>query len=174
MAVLLLAGPPASGHNAIAELICERRARVALIDVDDIRYMQRVPYASPWEGAEGERQYTLAIRNACALARRFDADGSDVVLVDVAPPETLALYRAELSSASALSIALLHAEVDVLIARDIDRGRPTGLASSFWHGRIRALRDQLVAHADSYDHALDTGAISAEQSAERLVALLDR
>lgn len=39
--------------------------------------MQRVPYAKPWEGAEGERQDKLGVRNACALARRFDADGSE-------------------------------------------------------------------------------------------------
>ena len=64
MTVLLLAGPPAVGHNAIAELICKLRVRAALIDVDEIRYMQRVPYASPWEGAEGQRQYRLGIRNA--------------------------------------------------------------------------------------------------------------
>ncbi len=101
MGVLILAGPPAVGHNAIGELICARRVRAALIDVDDVRYMQRVPYASPWEGAEGERQYKLGIRNACALARRFHADGSDVVLLGLAPPETLALYRAELALSAA-------------------------------------------------------------------------
>lgn len=174
MAVLLLAGPPAVGHNTIAELICKRRTRAALIDVDDVRYIQRVPYASPWAGAEGQRQYERGIRNACALARRFDADGSDVVMVDVAPPDTLPLYHAELRSVDRLSIVLLHADGDVLVVRDLDRCRPTGLEPSFWHGRIRELRDELVGQADRYDHAHDTGAISAEQSAERLAALLDR
>lgn len=172
--MLLLAGPPAVGHNAIAELICKQRMRAALIDVDEIRYMQRVPYASPWEGAEGERQYRLGIRNACALARRFDADGSDVVIVDVAPPETLALYGAELHSVRGPVTVLLHAEGDVLVARDLARARPTELEASFWHGRIRQVRDQLLAEADSYDHIHDTGAMSAEESADRLAPLLDR
>ena len=172
--MLLLAGPPAVGHNSIAELICKQRMRAALIDVDEIRYMQRVPYASPWEGAEGERQYRLGLRNACALARRFDADGSDVVLIDVAPPETLALYRAELTSVRGPVTVLLHAEGDVLVARDWARARPTELEASFWHARIRQLRDQLLAEADSYDHIHDTGAMSAEESAHRLAPLLDR
>lgn len=171
--MLLLAGPPAVGHNAIAELICKQRTRAALIDVDEVRYMQRVPYVSPWEGAEGKRQYRLGIRNACALARRFDADGSDVVMLDVAPPETLSLYRTELGSVG-LSIVLLHAEGDVLIARDVERGRPTGLEPAFWHARIRELRDHLLRHADSYDHVHDTGAMSPEKSADRLAHLLDQ
>ncbi len=47
MAVLIIAGPPAVGHNTIGELICAHRDRAALIDVDAVRYMQRVPYASP-------------------------------------------------------------------------------------------------------------------------------
>jgi len=174
MAVLILAGPPAVGHNAIGELVCTRRTRAALIDVDEVRYMQRVPYASPWEGAEGERQYKLGIANACALARRFDADGSDVVFLDLAPPETLPVYRAELASARSLVIVLLHAESDVLVARDVARARPTGLEPSFWHGRIRTPRDQLLAHAERYDHVHDTGAMSAEESADTLAPLLDR
>ncbi|MDQ3409056.1 MAG: hypothetical protein M3469_03630 [Actinomycetota bacterium] len=100
MTVLLLAGPPAVGKNAIAGLICRQRPRAALIDVDEIRYMQRVPYA--------------------------------------------------------------------------DRGHPLGLGAAFWHGPIREWRDHLVAHAGSYDQPHDTGLFSAEQSAQKLAALLDR
>lgn len=136
--------------------------------------MQRVPYASPREGPEGERQYELGIRNACALSCSFDADGSDVVIVDVAPPEKLRLYRAELRSVGNVVIVLLHAEGDVLIARDVDRDRPTGLEPAFWHGRIRELRDHLLRHADSYDHVHDTGILSPDESAQGLATLLDR
>ena len=97
-----------------------------------------------------------------------------MVLVDVAPPETLALYAAELSSVGGPVTVLLHAEADVLVARDLARGRPTELEASFWHGRIRQLRDQLLAEADGYDHIHDTGAMSPEESARRLAPLLDR
>ena len=113
------------------------------------------------------------MRDACALARRFDADGSDVVLLDLAPPETLSLYRAELASVRSLVIVLLHAEGDVLVARDVARARPSGLEPSFWHSRIRTLRDQLLAQAVRYDHVHDTGAMSAEESADTLAPLLD-
>lgn len=107
------------------------------------------------------------------LARRFDADGSDVVLLDLAPPERLPVCRAELASVRNPVIALLHAESDVLVARDVARAHPTGLEPSFWHGRIRTLRDQLLAHAERYDHVHDTGAMSAEESADALAPLLD-
>lgn len=69
---------------------------------------------------------------------------------------------------------LLHAEADVLIERDTARGGPGGLEASFWHGRIRELRDELIAHADDYDQAHDTGEISAEQSAAELAVVLGR
>ncbi len=106
--------------------------------------------------------------------RRFNADGSDVVLLDVAPLETLSLYRSELSSIERLVTVLLDAEGDELVARDVARARATGLEASFWHGRIRTLRDELLAHADCYDHVHDTEAMSAEESADRLASLLDR
>ncbi len=96
------------------------------------------------------------------------------MLVDVAPPEMLSLYRGELGSVGGLAIVLLHAQGDVLVARDLDRGHPLGLEAAFWHGRIREWRDHLVAHAGSYDQSHDTGPFSAEQSAQKLAALLDR
>lgn len=72
-----------------------------------------------------------------SAARVQPTRGSDVVLLDVAPPETLPLYRAGLGSVRSLAIVLLHAEADVLVARDLARARPTELEPSFWHGRIR-------------------------------------
>ena len=173
MGVLILAGPPAVGHNAIGDLVCARRVRAALIDVDEVRYMQRVPYASPWEGAEGERQYKLGIRNACALARRFDADGSDVVLLDLTPPETLALYRAELASVRRLVVALLHAEGDDLVARDVARARATGFEPSF--GTVAFGRCAIsCCRTPSATTAFTTPAMSAGESADSLAPLLDR
>ncbi len=90
-----------------------------------------------------------------------------MLLLDAAPPETLARYRAELGSVSSLCVVLLHAEGDALVARDVGRARPTGLDAEFWHGRIRALRHHMVRQADSYDHVHDTGTGSAEQSAAK-------
>jgi RNase adaptor protein for sRNA GlmZ degradation len=94
------------------------------------------------------------------------------VLLDLAPPERLPVCRAELASVRNLVIALLHAESDVLVARDVARAHPTGLEPS-WHGRIRTLRDRLLAHAERYDNVHDTGAMSAEESADTLAPLLD-
>ena len=133
---MLLAGPPAARHNTIAELICARRTRAPLI-ASTRRSMQRVPYASPVGGHRGRASAQAQHADACALARRSDADGSDVVLVDVAPPDPLALYRHALRSVDRFLIVLLHPDADILIERDLARGRATGIDPSFRHRPIR-------------------------------------
>jgi len=71
---------------------------------------------------------------------------------------------------------LLHAEAEVCIARDLARDpnpRPDPEERAFWHNRIRALREQLVAYADQYDCSIDTDAMSAAEAASLLAGLLE-
>jgi len=175
MSVLLLAGPPAAGHNTIAEALCLLRPRVALVDGDDVRAMLRAPQTAPWGSEEGERQYRLGIRNTCALARGFDADGCDVVIVDVAAPETLPLYRSELHSVQDFRTVLLLADPDILIARDIARDpdpHPDPAALTSWHACIRILHGQLAAESGRYDRVLDSDRASAAEIAVTLARML--
>lgn len=148
MGVLLLGGPPAVGHNTVGELVCRRR----------------------------ERQYRVCIRAACALARSFDADAIDVVIVDVAPPSVIALYRAQLADVRALWVVLLSAPADVLIARNCARD-PKGVAADatqrdFWVARIAQLHAELLSGGHAYDQLVDTEELGPDGAANALAALL--
>lgn len=174
MTVIILAGPPAVGHNTIGELLGQLRPRFAVIDVDDVRAMERSPAPDPWEGQAGEERYRRSIRRACLIARDFDKDGYDVVVLDVAPPETLDLFRAELAGLSALKIVLLLADPEILIERDVARDEtpdPDPGAIASWHDRIRFLHGQLAEAAGSYDVVIDNGRMTAEETAEKVAAL---
>jgi hypothetical protein len=177
MTVLLLAGAPGSGKSTIGARVCAMRSRAACVDVDDIRGLIREPRVAPWEGAEGARQYRLGIANSCLLARSLDEDGCDVVVVDVAPPEVLGLYRKGLDGIAYRTV-LLRAEPDVLVRRDARRdkatydiGLPAGPES--WPARIRELAARLDAAAEEYDVSLDTSHRPDQDCAAELAALLD-
>ena len=170
MTVLLLAGAPGSGKSTIGARVCAMRRRAACVDVDDIRGLIREPRVAPWEGAEGARQYRLAIANSCLLARSFDEDGCDVVVVDVAPPEVLGLYRKGLVGIAYRTV-LLRADPDALVRRDAQRDKETydsGLPAGPepWPTRLDAA-------AEDYDVTLDTSHRPVQDCAAELAALLD-
>ena len=72
--VLLLAGPPAVGHNTVAAILASSDSPVAVVDGDDLRAMVNHP-AAPGSGPEWERQYDVCVRNLCAIASNFDPAG---------------------------------------------------------------------------------------------------
>lgn len=95
-APLLLCGPPAVGKSTTGRGLALSRPRCALVDVDDVRQLVLSGAAAPWEGEEGLRQQSLGVLNACSIAGNFLAAGVEVVVVDVATPETVDLYREHL------------------------------------------------------------------------------
>jgi adenylate kinase family enzyme len=109
--VLLLAGPPAVGHNTVAALIANRYPPVAVVDGDDLRAMVTHP-AAPDGGPAWERQYDLCVRNLCAIAANFDRAGLATILLDVVEPRTVPLYRALLAEVSRFDLVLLTADND--------------------------------------------------------------
>lgn len=173
--IVVLAGPPAVGHNTIAELLAQARQRAAIIDNDVVREMVVRPEAIPGSGSEWDRQYDLSIRNLCALARNFDQDGTDVFIVDVVEPEIIPVFRRELSGVTDSKIILLMADLEILIKRDTDRdGDPGNTAEILaWHDRIRHVRDQLSSNVDLYDHCIDSSAQEPAETARAVERYLD-
>jgi predicted kinase len=90
---LVLTGGPAVGKSTIGNLLARRRARAAVVDVDDVRQLVVSGAAAPWDGSEGVAQQRMGVENACGLARTFHREGFEVVIADVLTPETLLLYR---------------------------------------------------------------------------------
>ena len=172
--VLLLAGPPAVGHNTVAAILASSDSPVAVVDGDDLRAMVNHP-AAPGSGPEWESQYDVCVRNLCAIASNFDHAGLATILLDVVEPETVPLYRELLAGVSRFDLVLLIAEDETLLARDrgrhVDAGAdPAGLEA--WHQRITFLRSKLAASAHLYDHRIDTTGQSPEQTAQAVRAAL--
>lgn len=97
-----------------------------------------------------------------------------MIVADVAPPETLPLYQAELSDVENVRIVLLMADVETLLQRDRDRDpnpNPDPEPLRIWHDRIRMLHHELASASDVYDEVIDNGSVAAEETAKRLLSL---
>lgn len=107
MKVTILTGPAASGKNAVSQAIAEKSVKCAVIDVDIVRWMYRVPHKAPWEGDEGKEQQRLGVANACILAKQFLSKNIDVIILDVLQDDTANLYRELLNEYSPKIVLLL-------------------------------------------------------------------
>ena len=171
---MVLAGPPAIGHNTVAEAVARLRGRLALIDLDDVRGIERAPHAA-WGSAEKERWLRDGMRRAALLAQDCAGGGTDVLLVDVAPPDLLDEFRAALGPDAVF--ALLSAPVDVVVGRDTARDpdpNPDLVALAAWQGRIRMLHAQAEAARDRYDVIVDNSTSDPEPAATAVAALFER
>lgn len=95
--LIIISGPAASGKNTISQAIAENKENCAVIDVDIVRWMYRVPHKAPWEGAVGKEQQRLGVENACILAKQFLGKNIDVIILDVLQDDTASLYKELLS-----------------------------------------------------------------------------
>ena len=93
---------------------------------------------------EGNAQAALGAQNACGLARRFRADGFDVVLADLLTPATAEIYRRELPTC-----LIVHLVVDLEEARRRATTRRTWLTDEefeFLHRRDDAQPPDVDVH----------------------------
>jgi len=120
--ILILTGPPAAGKSTLGPLIAKRLERCALIDADRVRAMVAQPPIAPWLGEAGMAQLRLGARNACALARSFNAEGYHVVILDVLTDETADIYRTLLAP-FAHQIVLLLPSLAASLYRNQARGQ---------------------------------------------------
>ncbi len=123
------------GKSSTARLLARTRPRAAHIEVDDLRRLVVSGGVAPWKGEEGARQQVLGVRNACALATAFRADGMDVVMTDVVTPVTSALYRSLI-----VDCLIVHLRAPVEEARRRALTRPVHLTPEEFdllHGQDR-------------------------------------
>lgn len=122
MAVVILTGPAGAGKSTLIQAGARRRPRAAALDVDDVRWMLLQPHVAPWGGLEGDRQRQLGVRNACCLARNFQADGCDTFVADIVNDATAEIYRTELSP---------HAPVIIRLKITFDLSRDRAVRRSY-------------------------------------------
>jgi len=165
MSVVVLTGGPGAGKSTVMLGVSARRVRCATIDVDDVRQMLRQPHVPPWAGPEGQRQHLLGVRNACALARNFCADGADVVIADVLTDDTARIYREELNGLDLTIVRLI-----------VDRGEAWRRAAqrhySITDEEFGLLHDQQELFAE-FDTELDTEELDLDSLVDRVVGLMN-
>ena len=151
---LVLTRGPAVGKSVTGRRLAESRARAAFVDVDDIRQLVVAGAEAPWRGPEGTAQAALGAENACGLARRFLANGFDVVLADVLTPATTEIYRRELPSCR-----MVHLGADLEEARRRAMMRPVWLTDEEFE--LLHLRND--AHTPDVDVRLQVAALDLGQ-----------
>ncbi len=157
MSVLLITGPPASGKNTVAECLGKRMYNCAVVDVDDVRHMIVQPIVDPWQQEEGARQRAIGVLNACAMARNFESQGFDTVLVDLLTDETAKMYRSALGDLNFFVLSLLPTEQEIN-SRLLTRTDYLARGDTDW------MYAQQAAFSD-YDERLDNTLITPDEAA---------
>ena len=163
MKLIILTGPPGAGKNTISEELAKADKRLAVIDVDVVRWMVRQPHKAPWDGLEGEKQQILGVENTCALAQGFLNEGYDVVILDVLSKKTAGLYREKLKSFRP-KIALLIPSFEEIKKRNM--ARPPRLQASEIESLYRQQSD-----FDAFDVRIDNTIFDPIEVAKKLSEL---
>jgi len=173
VALLLIAGGPATGKSTTARLVAESRSTSLLVDVDRIRDTMVVRGAvlpSPEWPPELVEQLRAARRAAVGLARAYDAIGFDVVIDDFLDPQSLLTEYDELSDLDIVRVVLMTSK-ETAHQRNAARGADLEYidAAIGFHAEHAPSPAQLVERGW---HVVETSEISAAQAAERVLALL--
>ena len=164
--IWLISGIPGAGKTTVARALAGRLDRSAHVEGEQL-WQQivsgRATPTGPLEG-ESERQYELAIRNQCLLARSY-AEGGFIPVLDfvVVTQFHLDAYRNYLAG-GALNFVTLAPSPEVAAHRDAERGNKTGAT---WNSLDETLRSELAGTG----LLLDTSTLSVDETVD---AVLER
>lgn len=133
------------GKTVTAHRLAARRARCAVIEVDDVRQLVISGGVAPWKGEEGMRQRRLGVTNACALAGNFLIEGFDVIIADVLTPDSARQYQRDLPGC-----LIVHLTVTMKEARRRAATRTVWLTDD----EVEALHDADQNHPPDADRRL--------------------
>ena len=164
--LLLLTGPAGAGKTTVATAWCRRRAKAAMIQLDEVRGLIVSGYVDP-QGeptAVHREQYEIAARGCIALAREFVAAGYDVATDVCCPPSVFdEIWRPALAGLD-WRLVVLRPSLDETLRRGRERDK-----------RVR--EDIVVSqHASEGGWAtelqLDSSGLSVDETVDRVEAMI--
>lgn len=166
----LLTGLPGAGKSTVSRLLTRTAPRTAHLEGDLLQSLVVSglvwPHRAP--AAEARRQFALAVRHQCLLARSFAAAGFVPVLdYSVWRRPVLARYRRALRALD-LRLVVLNPGPDVARRRDRDRPGPDVAAP------VAELQAVLEAELAGVGLWVDSRALSAEETVATILRERDR
>lgn len=169
--IFIVSGPPASGKTTLCAALLSRFERGLHIPVDDLRLwvVQGLSDSVPWT-EETERQFQAAEESACAVARRYHADGFAVAVDHCRNPERLdAVTSGGLASLAVVKVLLLPS-LDINLERNRNRTNkafdPEVLTET-----IRFTNDAYRRSMSSGWLTLDNSSLSPAETADLILSL---
>ncbi len=162
--ITILTAPAAAGKNTIAHIYATQFCdRCAVIDVDVVRAMLRQPHVAPWDGTQGLEQHRLGVKHACMLAKSFQAEAYEVVVLDVVWDDLGQLYRRELADRYTRIVRLMPTWGESLQRLHTRPHSITDAEAQWVYATQQSLQD--------YDYTLDNTTLSPEAVAGWLASL---
>jgi chloramphenicol 3-O-phosphotransferase len=167
--ILIITGAPGAGKTTVAEALAERYDRVAHIQVDVLRhFVTPTAYASPARGGPAwETQRSLAIRNACDLARNFIEARFGVIIDDVVGPQGLAAYLEGLEPV-AVPVHFVRLMPRLEVCEERDRARREERVAP---GRVQVVHAFLESAGEHAGATIDNSDLSPQAAADKLQEL---
>ena len=165
--IWLVTGIPGAGKSTVARAMADRLERSAIVEGDALRNWVVRGGVWPQDGGlegEAERQYELAIRNMCLLARSYAEAGFTPFLdLVVVTRYHLEAFRGYLRGAR-LRLVVLAPSAEVTVQRDLGRGVKSG---DGWTHLDAVMRQELAGSG----LWIDTSALDIEGTVD---AILER
>jgi adenylate kinase family enzyme len=168
--MILVTGPPGAGKSTVAALLADRLTPSVHLHSDDFWRCIKQGWIAPYlPEAHQQNQVVMDVLVSAALG--YAAGGYHVVYDGIVGPWFIDLFRAAAKErAVALSYVILRPDQQTTLTRATGR---TGDALTD-PAPIRALHDQFSDLGSYEAHVLDSGELTAEATAERVLAGVSR
>jgi predicted kinase len=171
--LLIVTGPPGAGKTTVANRVAEAFSPSVVLEADWFWASVTNGFIDPWE-RESEHQNVALLRASLASAARLANAGYATVLDGFFGPWRLDLFRGELADVKVpVSYVVLRPTVEDCLFRATDRLKdPRHRDALTAEEPIRSLYVQYEGLGALEHHALDTSAMSVEETVATVVGAL--
>lgn len=163
--VVIVSGPAGAGKSSVCVSLCGRYDRTVHLRTDEFFASIRMGFIKPWH--QGSHRQNVMVTRAAARAATAYAQELYAVFIDgVIGPHLLPIYVEELAVTQVpVHLVLLHAPADETVRRAIHREGTLRVQEPV----IRELHRQFDAYGHFAGAVVETGGLTADQSADRVM-----